>query len=279
MVARRLPATLLLLVTLGAGPGCTSGGGNKGGVGGGAGGGGAGGETAGAGGGGAAGSNPAPAADIVIVLDRSGSMNDGIDGTTCTGGCGASSKWTLLEGELGRVLSATDTTVRWGLKLFASNNACDVAAGVDVAPQLASAAAITARLALVSAASSTPTTAAVTTTAAYLTALADGAPKYMVLITDGAPNCGSGPCAPAPGETMYQCDDANAIAAVKQAYVQLGIPTFVLAVGVGSDPGGTLTQLALEGGAPRATDPFYYPVQSAADLSAAFSAIVTLTAP
>jgi len=209
---------------------------------------------AGAGGGGAVGVDPAAPPDIVIVLDRSGSMNDGIDGTSCPGGCGASSKWALLTAGLGRVLSSADTTVAWGLKLFASSKTCDVAPGVDVAPQLGNAAVIAAKLAQVSANTSTPTTAAIGTTGAYLTALADRAPKYMVLISDGAPNCGTGPCDPSVPDSPNDCDDANAIAAVQQAYVALGIPTFVIGLpGTGEL---TLTDQALKGGFATADSPF-----------------------
>jgi len=269
--------SVLLLGAAGAGSGCSSSGANKGGAGGMAGWGGAGGDgPGGAGGGGAVGIDPAAPPDIVIVLDRSASMNDGIDGTSCTGGCGAASKWTLLSQELGRALSSADTSVAWGLKLFASNKTCDVAPGVDVAPRLGNATTIAATLALVSATTSTPTTAAVNTTAAYLTTLADGAPKYMVLISDGAPNCGRGPCDPSVPDSPNDCDDANAIAAVEQAYVALGIPTFV--VGLAGTGDLTLTDQAVKGGLATATSPYYYKVGSAAELSAAFSAIVALTA-
>jgi len=220
------------------------------------------------------------APDMLVVLDRSGSMNDAVDGTSCTGGCGEASKWNLLKTELGAALAPEETNVRWALKLFASSNLCAVTDGVEVAPQFSSAATIAAQLGLVSATTSTPTTAAVSAAAAYLAALADGAPKYIVLVTDGAPTCGSSPCAPGPGETGNQCDDDNAIAAVKQAYTALGIPTFVLGIGVSGPAEATLTQMALAGGEPRAgPGPLYYPVASAADLSAAFSAIAAVAAP
>ena len=75
--------------------------------------GGAGGAGA-AGAAGAAGDGVSTEPDIVIVLDRSASTNDGIDGTSCTGGCGANSKWALLTAELGPALSSQDNAVRWG---------------------------------------------------------------------------------------------------------------------------------------------------------------------
>src|SRR5262249_39679889 len=54
--------------------------------------------------------------DILIVQDKSGSMNDQADGTTCNGGCGANSKWSQTTSALNMVIGMTDTTVNWGLK-------------------------------------------------------------------------------------------------------------------------------------------------------------------
>jgi hypothetical protein len=281
LVMLRWRLALLVLALLPAAAAC-SGGGTKGGQGGQAGvggpGGGGGEASGGIGGAGAMGGNAATAPDVLIVLDRSGSMNDGVDGTSCAGGCGASSKWALLTAELGSVLSSNDTALSWGLELFASNDACGVS-GVDVAPQLSNGATIATKLSLTSAASSTPTTAAITAAAAYLSKLTDGARKYIVLVTDGAPTCGASPCPLGSGNMTNECDDANAIAAVKHAYSDLGIPTFVLGVGAAGVAEVTLTQLALEGGAPGAAAPFYYPVGSAGELSAAFATIVAIAAP
>jgi len=54
----------------------------------------------------------------------------------------------------------------------------------------------------------------------------------------------------------------------------MGIPTFVLGIGTSSSPGdGTLSQMAVNGGYPRAASPSYYPIDSASDLTAAFASI------
>src|ERR1700689_3740890 len=37
-----------------------------------------------------------PTSDVLILMDRSSSMNDDSNEMTCTGGCGATSKWSLL---------------------------------------------------------------------------------------------------------------------------------------------------------------------------------------
>src|SRR5436190_20051665 len=59
--------------------------------------------------------------DILLVQDKSGSMNDDpATGMTCTtAGC---TKWEQTTAALMQVLTATDSGVNWGLKFFASPN-------------------------------------------------------------------------------------------------------------------------------------------------------------
>ena len=47
--------------------------------------------------------------DILIVLDASGSMNEDSANASCTGGCGANSKWALLTPALNQVVMQTET--------------------------------------------------------------------------------------------------------------------------------------------------------------------------
>ena len=74
-----------------------------------------------------------------------------------------------------------------------------------------------------------------------------------------------------------QCDDANAIAAVKSVFDTDKIPTFVVGIataGMGDD---TLNQMAVNGGFPRATGTTrYFSVASNADLQAALASITTM---
>lgn len=230
----------------------------------------------GAGGSGHAGGAPGTAPEVLILLDRSSSMNERVDGTTCPNtDCGADSKWSLVKAALEGALPPYEDVVNWGLKLFASSNACGVSQGVEIAPGLTNAAVIATRLEEVTPSTSTPTTAAETAAANYLRTLATGAPKYILLITDGIPTCGVQTCAPdATGQVSTQCDDANAIAAVQAVRDTAGIPTMV--VGVGTDLGtgtDTLQKMAVAGGLPRSSSPAYYPVQTTADLMAAIQAL------
>jgi len=214
--------------------------------------------------------------DVLIVLDRSGSMNDMIDGTTCRGGCGAQSKWSQMTSALDAFIPTVQSSVNWGLKLFASPgpNTCGISNGVEVAPAANDAMKIVGAIAGTTAGSSTPTTAALTAAAAYLQTLKDGNPKFILLATDGIPNCGSSPCAPGVDSSPNSCDDANAIAAVKTIHDDLSISTFVIGIGTASGGGdATLTAMAQAGGYPRAGTPSYYPVQSADDLTQVFQTV------
>jgi len=214
--------------------------------------------------------------DILILLDRSGSMNEDLDGTMCANGCGADSKWSIATATLKSFLPTVEGIVNWGLKLFATpDNVCIVSTTAEIAPQIDNAAAINARLAVTTAGSSTPTTAALMNAASYLKTLTDSNPKFILLATDGVPTCGSAPCAAGVNSSGMpdQCDDANAIAMVKTVR-DMGFPTFVLGIGTSQAPGDdTLSQMAVNGGYPRSGTPAYYPIDKAQDLQDAFQAI------
>jgi len=219
--------------------------------------------------------------DVLIVLDRSGSMNDDLNDQPCMAGC--TSKWTTAVTTLTSYLPTVESTVNWGLKLFATaggngnNSSCNVSNGAEVAPATNNSAAIINRLMMTTAGSSTPTTAAMTAAAAYLKSLNDGNPKFILLATDGIPTCGKAACAAGVntgGGSQNQCDDANAIAAVKTVFDTDGIGTFVLGIGTANSPGdSTLSQMAVNGGHPRNDTPAYFPIGSADDLTQAFMSI------
>lgn len=222
--------------------------------------------------------------DVLILLDRSGSMAQMIDGSSCyatgAGGrgggrmttvdCGPTSKWTQMTTALKDFLPIVETTVNWGIMYFGSGNgnsstdSCTVYSTAQVAPGTMNAGAISTSIDATKPATATPTTTAVNAAAKYLAGLDDGNPKFILLATDGLPTCGTG---------QNMADDANAIAAVKAAKT-MGIPTFV--IGIGTSMGGgdaTLTSMAMEGGFPRAGMPSYYSVDSATALKDAFSTI------
>src|SRR6185295_17396867 len=111
----------------------------------------------------------------------------------------------------------------------------------------------------------TPTAAALASAGRYLMALADPSPRYVVLATDGIPNCGG-------GNNTTGTDDAAAIAAVS-TLASAGIPVFVIGVSTQGADDTTLSSMANAGGKPRAATPPYYPVSTGAELTAVLTAI------
>jgi hypothetical protein len=206
--------------------------------------------------------------DILIIQDASGSMNNDITDTSCgNSGCGAMSKWAQMTPAINMVVAQTQGTVNWGLKFFADQDAtCGVTNGVAVpiAPNNANmiATAIMGRTSAnggVTNGSRTPTRLAENAGAAYLRGLTDQNPRFILLATDGLPNC-------APGADSAADDSAGAVMAVANAEA-MGIPTFV--VGVATSGMGTadttLSSMANAGGYPRSGSPSYYNVSTTAE--------------
>jgi hypothetical protein len=204
-------------------------------------------------------------------------MNQDAANTQCTSaGCGPNSKWALMTAAINQVVSQTETEVNWGLKLFAdAGGACGVSpntVAVGVAPMNASA--IAAALAgrtdangNLTNGTSTPTRAAENAAVTYLSGLTDANPKFIVLASDGQPNC------PASG-SMANDDSPAAIAAVADAKAA-GVPTFVVGISAGGAAEQALNQMAVEGGYPQANQPTqFYPVSSTAEFAAVLRTLV-----
>jgi hypothetical protein len=221
--------------------------------------------------------------DVLIVQDKSGSMSNDDTDTSCRGGCGANSKWSQLTTALTSVVQATQANVNWGLKFFSDNNACSAtkAPVVGIAPM--NAAPIVTAIASTQPGGNTPTRDAITSGAAYLATLTDTNPKFLLLATDGLPNCPSG-CATMsnPSNMCTLTDNPNedmaAEAAVAMAVMQ-GYQVFVIGIGNVSTAVSTLNQLAINGGQPQtgaATS--YYAATDEASLEASLNKIVGLVA-
>jgi hypothetical protein len=213
--------------------------------------------------------------DILIVQDASGSMNEDAMNMTCpNGGCGATSKWALMIPAINMVVQQTETTVNWGLKLFADSGSCGVTNNAAVPVAAMNSAAVMTALANRTAAnggvsngSSTPTRAAEAAAVTYLSGLQDMNPKYIVLATDGQPNC--------PMSGNQQNDDTTAAVAAVAAAKAANIPTFVVGISAGGAPEAALNMMAEAGGFPQtgqATE--YYPVSSTAEFVTVLQTLV-----
>ena len=225
------------------------------------------------------------APDILIVLDRSGSMNDDISNQMCRPdggggggqGCGAQSKWALMIPAITQVVSETDVDVNWGLKFFPDSNAstCNVntTAAVPVAP--GNGAAITAAIMAATSANGgvmgfngTPTRSAAAGATTYMSTLTDMSPKFILLATDGLPTCA--------GDGGAGTDDSAAAVTAIEAARTAGFPTFVVGIATGGTGTAdtTLSSMATAGGLPRAATPAYYPVTNATELAAAIRTLI-----
>jgi hypothetical protein len=213
-------------------------------------------------------------ADLLLVLDRSSSMTRAMDSSdSCAAGSTTcSQRWETMLSSLETVLSNSPPDVYWGLKFFTSpatttttggrpptTSACYVAPGVEVPVKSDNASAIQDRIIQAGTASSTPTRTAIETAVTYLDSVADGNPKYILLATDGEPNC-------TPGSTSTSTSDlAGTIEAVGRA-AAAGYKVFVIGVG---PEAANLTEIAQAG-----QTEHFYSASTPEELSSALGTIV-----
>src|SRR5262249_15014583 len=98
----------------------------------------------------------------------------------------------------------------------------------------------------------------------YLAGLNDGNNKYIVLATDGLPNCAGG--------VSNAADDAGAEMAVSTV-LGMGVHTFVIGISTDAMSDATLNQMAQNGGEPPPTAPYYYLANNQTDFANAMSMI------
>jgi hypothetical protein len=217
--------------------------------------------------------------DILIVQDRSGSMKNDDSDTSCSRGCGANSKWSQVSAALTQVVTNTQASINWGLKLFSDNDACDASSAPVVQVASGNAAAISSAIAAATPGGNTPTRDAITNAAAYLSGLTDKNDRYLLLATDGLPNCPVGCSTMAkPSGSCTMTDNPSEDGAAEQAVLtaaQMGYKTFVIGIGNVNVAVATLNQMAVNGGEQQtgaATS--YYAATDPAALQNALSAIV-----
>jgi hypothetical protein len=213
-------------------------------------------------------------ADVLLVLDRSDSMGwsitedcyctatggRGVGTTVCTNTTNCTSRWDALKPAITDTLSKA-AYVNWGLKFFPSpdNSAtCNENTTIEVKITATSATTVASQVSSATSSLGTPTTVALKAATDYLKTLNDGNKKFILLATDGQPNCGGTP-------VNINTTDVQGAADACAAAAAAGFPVYV--VGIGPDLG-VLTQLAKSGGT---TD--YYPVSSPQDLADALSKI------
>jgi hypothetical protein len=207
--------------------------------------------------------------EMLLLLDRSVSMHDHLQGTNTM-------KWDYVVREIDVALLNTESQVSWALKLFPEGirEDCDVLAVtslIDVpfpGPREEMSLGIHASAPL---GGGTPMAAAVNAATTYLTSVPTARRRFLVLVTDGAPTCGL-------NGTTGEPAVAHAIEAVQAAAVA-GIHTFVVGIDVTQPTVAlTLDNLAIAGREPIASDnPLvarHYSAATTNQLANAMSAIV-----
>jgi hypothetical protein len=176
--------------------------------------------------------------DMLIVLDRSSSMQgEGVD------------RWSPSVRGIKAITGELDDVIRFGLMAFPGRGSAG-SGGMSCAPgtlevpiALAAAPAIATSLDGLTLIQSTPTAA--TLQAAHATLAASGGARYVILVTDGAPNCSNGRSGGGQDPAAVAASVA-AIAAMHSA----GIKTYVLGYDTQNDAElkAALDQMAQAGG-------------------------------
>ena len=186
-------------------------------------------------------------ANFLIVLDRSGSMEEKLPS--------GPSKWSLATSALKSITAKNDAAIRFGLSMFPGAAKCSegsnaVPVGDKTAVKVATALPVTAT------GSGTPIGAALLLASKSPELIDPARANFVLLVTDGMENCSGDP-----------------VGAVKGMAAR-GIKTYVVGFGADVDPA-RLTQLSVEGGTARLGATKYYQADDQASLDLAFAQIAS----
>lgn len=213
-------------------------------------------------------------AEVLLVIDRSGSMENEIEtGVT---------RWAAIVPTVCAVIQATNSEIWWGVKSYPELDETEQCAPESIVPTIHvpiaenNAAAVVAEIeATTPLGDGTPTGDAIRFGLDHLLerATITDNPKYILLATDGEPNCPQDGTAEPLDHTVAQIDAALAA----------GFPTYVLGVDTTEDTAvSNLNEMAVAGGTPRppssvnplaAEEPKFYLASTQAELEAAFRTI------
>lgn len=195
---------------------------------------------------------PKPA-EVLLVLDRSGSMENDLE----TG----ETRWEAIVPTLVSAIDATSAGIWWGLKSYPELDDTEQCAPESIVPtihvpiaEMSGGTVVTAIEATTPLGDGTPTGDAIRFALEHLRerAMLSDNPKFLLLATDGEPNC--------PDDDDDEDVDAvdYTVAAIADALAE-GFPTFVVGVDTTDDDTvDNLNAMAEAGGRPRAGDPSFY---------------------
>lgn len=212
--------------------------------------------------------------DLLIVLDRSGSMNTppGLFPIP-----GQPTKWQIIKQALSDIMIAKQANINFGMMVFpsigAADTLCGVTPGIDVPIAPMNATAINAWLGPKAADGNTPAHLSLQDAlSVYASLPVNPAGRYVLFATDGLPNCGGDP------PVADQASDSETVAAVAAlAAAPNDIKTYVLGFGLNLPlgiPAGVLDDAALAGQVPKpGGPPHYYEANNATELEQALNDI------
>jgi hypothetical protein len=194
---------------------------------------------------------------LLVVQDRSGSMNDPPDASSTT------SKWSTAASSVPAVLSSYQSGFDFGLMMFPkTTGVCDT--GVTTLGVGSTPAQIQASYQASHPGGATPTALTLLAARDYLNSLNLTVPAYVLLITDGEPNCNGGlngntcactqssrGCVPGTGGTAYNCLDDNRTEDAAAQVRAAGYPVYVVGFGSSStanNNAAVLNAIASQGG-------------------------------
>lgn len=216
--------------------------------------------------------------DVLLVLDRSSSMEYSITGdcycalsNTSQGSlcqpvpANCSTRWSAVVPAVDQTIAA-NPSLNWGLELFSAPDApsCSVSLNPQVPLAANGGATIQALLPTLKLALYTPTTTAINNANLYLQSVKDGNDKVILLATDGEPNCKNG--------GVNADDDTAAAVAAATSAARNGFPVYVIGIGP-SQALSNLQQIAVAGGT---TD--FYRADSPQALATSLAAISKIVA-
>jgi hypothetical protein len=257
---------------------------------------------------------------VVVVMDRSGSMMRNAAGqcvvpsATCAAPSPGMTRWSIAKNAIDSVIGSTEQTIAWGMKLYPTckhppgnanpflceypvgiSNGCAIEGG-DTAPAINQQNTISTTLGRETPAQDaggTPTAIAVAAGVQILNGIKNDNPKFMLLVTDGEPNCDTftGNNCPAGvdcsscavGQPCMSINGSMASIRAVQDAAAAGVPVFVLGFAI-PDPGAnnpahiTLNAMAVAGGLPVNNATYkYYNADDQASLAKALNEIAATT--
>jgi hypothetical protein len=242
-------------------------------------------------------------AEIMLVIDRSGSMNQSLAGGG--GGGGGTSKWRTMRNALATVLPRVDDRVNIGALFYPEEAAesrmaaCELAnvPSVDLAPGLRATPNVLGYFDTTGPGGGTPTAAALLRSFTYYIRNPNPSrARFIVLATDGGPNCnasldasscmctggggGGGMGGGCRSDATRCLDDARTIRSIEQLATNPITPMPTYVIGLAGDNevtyAQTLTAMAIAGGRPNRTAsgaPTFYDIRQPEELTAALNTI------